>query len=157
MSLPAGIKTTWLPVALSRQVQAKPLKRRIAGEAIVLWRSKDGIRALRDRCPHRNYPLSAGSVENGALTCPYHGWRFDGDGRCIEIPGCTLDANSKLKAETIAVAELDGAVFVRLEGGRDDGWIDALPPMPDTPDVDHFWWAMRPETARVFDALDNVL
>ena len=157
MTLPAGIDSAWLPVALSRQVHARPLKRRVASQAIVLWRSPDGIRALRDRCPHRNYPLSAGRIENGKLTCPYHGWRFDSDGRCVEVPGCALDTGSRLKAESVAVAELDGAVFIRLQDGPDDAWRDTLPPMPDGPRFDHFWWTMRPETARVFDALDNVL
>ena len=153
MTLPADLDTTWLPVALSRQIGQKPLRREVAGQAIVLWRSASGIRAFRDRCPHRNYPLSQGRVDDGHLVCPYHGWRFDGDGACVEVPGCARDGLSKLGAETVAVAELDGAVFVRLAG---EAAFDP-PPMPDSPDFDHFWWPQRPTPARVYDALDNVL
>ncbi len=153
MTLPADLETTWLPVALTRQVGRKPLRRDVAGQAIVLWRSPAGIRAFRDRCPHRNYPLSQGHVTDGYLVCPYHGWRFDGDGDCVEVPGCAAEGLSKLGAEPLGVAELDGAVFVRLAG---EAPFD-LPPMPDGPDVDHFWWPQRPTPARVYDALDNVL
>ena len=161
MTLPADLETTWLPVALARSIKAKPVRREVAGHPIVLWRSPDGIRAFRDRCPHRNYPLSEGRVENGQLVCAYHGWRFSGDGACNEVPGCARDGLSRqnlsrLGAEPLAVAELDGAVFVRLAGGVDD-WASILPPMPGGADFDHFWWAQRPTPARVYDALDNVL
>jgi phenylpropionate dioxygenase-like ring-hydroxylating dioxygenase large terminal subunit len=157
MTLPADIETTWLPVALARHVGAKPVRREIAGHALVLWRSPAGIHAFRDRCPHRNFPLSKGRVEGGQLVCPYHGWHFTGEGACAEVPGCARDGLSRLGAETLAVEELDGAVFVRLNGGEDRNWAATLPPMPDTPDFDHFWWAQRPTRARVYDALDNVL
>ena len=153
MTLPADLETTWLPVALARQIGRRPLRREVAGQAIVLWRSPDGVHAFRDRCPHRNYPLSQGRVANGQLVCPYHGWRFTGDGGCIEVPGCARDNLSKLGAETVAVAELDGAVFIRLAGDA----AFAAPPMPDSADFDHFWWPQRATPARVYDALDNVL
>ena len=153
MTLPANLETTWLPVALARQIGRKPLRREVAGQAIVLWRSSTGVHAFRDRCPHRNYPLSQGRIEDGHLVCPYHGWRFGGDGGCVEVPGCARDTLAKLGAETVAVAELDGAVFVRLAG---DAAFDA-PPMPDSPDFDHFWWPQGATPARVYDALDNVL
>ena len=153
MTLPANLETTWLPVALARQILRKPLRREVAGQAIVLWRSKTGVHAFRDRCPHRNYPLSHGRIEDGQLVCPYHGWRFNSDGGCVEVPGCPRDTLGKLGAETVAVAELAGAIFVRLAG---DAAFDA-PPMPDSPDFDHFWWPQRATPARVYDALDNVL
>ena len=42
--------------------------------------------AAPDRCPHREAPLSAGFVEDGCLVCPYHGWKFGDDGRCVKVP-----------------------------------------------------------------------
>ncbi len=153
MILPANLETTWLPVALGRQVRNKPLRREVAGVPIVLWRSKTGITAFKDRCPHRNYPLSEGRVEEGKLICPYHGWAFQPDGACADVPGCAGDV-SRLGAETIAVREAHGVIFVCLQPGPQP---PDLPPMPEGPDYDHFWWAMKPEAARVFDALDNVL
>ncbi len=152
MKLPANIDTTWLPVALSRQVRARPLKRELAGITLVVWRGADGIAAFRDRCPHRNYPLSEGRVENGRLVCPYHGWAFRADGACTDVPGCAAEPG-RLKAETLGVMERFGVVFVCL---KPQGEPD-FPDMPEGADYDHFWWAMQPEDARVFDALDNVL
>ncbi len=110
--------------------------------------------AFLDRCPHRNYPLSAGRVVEGRLVCPYHGWTFTGDGACADVPGCAGDL-SRLGAETVGVHEAMGVVWACL---KPRGPCEAgLPPMPEGPDYDHFWWAMKPERARVFDALDNVL
>lgn len=143
-----------MPVALSRKVKAKPVKVRIAGMPVMLWRSAKGVSALIDRCPHRNYPLSQGRVENGRLVCPYHGWAFERDGACAEVPGCAGDL-SRLGAEAVGVHEAHGAVFACLKPQASCG--ESLPPMPEGADYDHFWWAMKPERARVFDALDNVL
>lgn len=128
---------------------------KVAGEALVLWRSKDGVHAFRDRCPHRNYPLSEGKVENGRLTCPYHGWAFDGGGACVEVPGCAASQLKRLTAETVSVSEQHGVVFACLK--PEANCASSLPETPDGPDYDHFWWAMKPQRARVFDALDNVL
>lgn len=54
---------------------------------VVLFRDGGGqARCLVDLCPHRSTPLSLGLERDGALECPYHGWRFDGDGRCVRLP-----------------------------------------------------------------------
>lgn len=59
----------------------------LLGEKIVLWLDAEGKpAAAQDRCCHRTAPLSLGTVENGAIVCPYHGWTFNRDGRCIRIP-----------------------------------------------------------------------
>ena len=60
---------------------------RLLGEDIVLWRSGDDHHALRDLCVHRGTRLSLGKVVRGAaLECPYHGWTYGADGRCILMP-----------------------------------------------------------------------
>ncbi len=65
------------------------LGRTIAGERVVFCRRADGsVFALDDRCPHRRAPLSLGEMTGGCnLRCPYHGITFDGDGRCVHVPG----------------------------------------------------------------------
>jgi phenylpropionate dioxygenase-like ring-hydroxylating dioxygenase large terminal subunit len=153
--LPAGIEKAWLPVALSRQVGPRPMPVKIVGVPLVLWRSAKGVHAFRDRCPHRNYPLSQGKVETGRLVCPYHGWAFTGDGACVEVPGCAASELKRVTAETVGVSEQHGVVFVSLKPESD--CANTLPDMPEGPDYDHFWWPMKPQRARVFDALDNVL
>lgn len=60
----------------------------LGGVAFALFRAPDGSpRAVIDACPHRAHPLSEGRVGPGGLTCAYHGWRFNADGACIDVPG----------------------------------------------------------------------
>lgn len=80
----------WYPVARSFDVQGGPVPVTVLGRRLVLWRAAGGeVTAVPDRCPHREAPLSAGSVADGCLVCPYHGWTFDGSGRCVRIPSAT--------------------------------------------------------------------
>ena len=72
--------------------------------------------ALLDRCPHRNVPLSYGTVEEGLLQCCYHGWRFDGSGACRAIPGLTGESDPDKRARratAFPTAEHDGFVWVQ--------------------------------------------
>jgi phenylpropionate dioxygenase-like ring-hydroxylating dioxygenase large terminal subunit len=70
------------PVLRADQLRDKPVRVTIAGEHYALFRTADGTpAAVRDRCPHRFAPLSAGTVRaDGRLACPYHGWHFDAQG-----------------------------------------------------------------------------
>ena len=55
--------------------------------SIALFRADDGsFRAVENRCAHRQLKLSLGEVRGCRLVCAYHGWQYDGDGRCVEIP-----------------------------------------------------------------------
>lgn len=155
--LPESLKRSWQMVALSRELRRRPLARTVAGTPLVLFRDPGGrAAALIDRCPHRNYPLSEGRMVEGALQCPYHGWRFGADGACVEVPGCGLDpaAGARLAATPVEVLERHGAILVRLEPGG-----------PDLPDLgpwgaaghDHFWWSQGVWRGRALDALENVL
>src|SRR6201981_3871551 len=57
------------------------------GEPILIGRDAAGtVFALRDLCPHRGVPLSAGAFDGREVECCYHGWRFDTSGRCTAIP-----------------------------------------------------------------------
>ncbi|HEY9219599.1 MAG TPA: aromatic ring-hydroxylating dioxygenase subunit alpha [Phenylobacterium sp.] len=155
--LPPSIATSWQLVCLSRELRAGPLARTLAGRPIVLFRAKGQAAALVDRCPHRNYPLSEGKVRDGALECPYHGWRFDAAGACVEVPGCSLEGEQtdRLSADPLAVIERNGAVFVRLS----DGGPADLPDLGvwDAEGHDHFWWAQGRWRGRPLDAIENVL
>ncbi|MCS6782097.1 MAG: aromatic ring-hydroxylating dioxygenase subunit alpha [Gloeomargarita sp. SKYBB_i_bin120] len=77
----------WYAVALSRELGKKPLAVQIWGQKIVLFRNQQGeVHALENRCPHRGVQLSSGYVQSDAIVCVYHGWQFDGQGRCVAIP-----------------------------------------------------------------------
>lgn len=81
------LQNYWYVVAESLDVSIAPLAVRLLGGDYVVWRSTDGaIVAAPDRCPHREAPLSAGTVVDGCLACPYHGWTFGDGGRCVEVP-----------------------------------------------------------------------
>ena len=78
--------STWHAVALSRKVGTRPHRVMLDGQPFVLFRSGKALHCLTDRCPHRFAPLSQGRVIDDAIECPYHGWRFDGGGRCRSMP-----------------------------------------------------------------------
>ena len=83
-----ALKDYWYVACLSRALRPdRPLARTIFGTPLVLFRDTHGqAAALHDRCLHRHARLSAGRVINGCLACPYHGWTYDGAGRCVNIP-----------------------------------------------------------------------
>src|ERR1700751_5600229 len=82
----------WHPVALSDEVGPEPVAIRLLGQGWGLCRLGGGIAAFADACPHRRARLSAGQISDGVLQCTYHGWRFGGDGRCVEIPALEAGA-----------------------------------------------------------------
>src|ERR1700758_2009501 len=88
----------WYFAVLSSELKPGKLSRQeILGEPVMLGRSPQGqVFALRDICPHRAAPLSAGrfTSEPGggqSVECPYHGWRFGADGACTAIPSLVDD------------------------------------------------------------------
>jgi phenylpropionate dioxygenase-like ring-hydroxylating dioxygenase large terminal subunit len=89
----AALRGCWFPVVDSADVGMTPVAVRLLGEDLVLWRSENGeVVVAPDRCPHREAPLSIGSLENGVLSCGYHGWGFSDGGRCVAIPSSGPDA-----------------------------------------------------------------
>lgn len=155
--LPESIAASWQMVALSGDLGARPIARTVANRPIVLFRSGGKAVAFQDRCPHRNYPLSEGRVSDGAIQCPYHGWRFGPDGDCVDVPGCKLEEGQgrRFAAQPVAIVERNGAIFVKAVG--DD--------LADFPDLgvwgaeghDQFWWAQGVWRGRALDAVENVL
>mgnify|MGYP001598479160 CR=1 FL=1 len=106
----------------------------LLGEPVLIGRMKDGTAfALRDICPHRGVPLSAGKVmPEGAVECPYHGWRFRADGQCALIP--SLVGGEAVRAESIRVRaypvrEQDGLIWVYMAAeGREAAIPRGEPP-----------------------------
>ena len=78
----------WYPIAASDEVRDdKPLRVELMGLRYVTFRTDDGqAHVLRDVCVHRGGSLGKGWVREGGVVCPYHGWRFGGDGKCQHIP-----------------------------------------------------------------------
>lgn len=77
----------WYAGALDHEVSRTPLARTIADNQVVLYRKEDGTAvALEDRCWHRLVPLSMGKLDGDNIQCPYHGLRFNPEGRCTFMP-----------------------------------------------------------------------
>jgi nitrite reductase/ring-hydroxylating ferredoxin subunit len=111
----------WYVLAASDELTAAPLPRALFDIPIALFRDGAGVaRALLDRCPHRNVPLSGGRVVRGEIECPYHGWRFDGEGQCRHVPCLVGDASAKARnAPAFPVRERDGYVWVMPVAGAE--------------------------------------
>ena len=89
-----------LPVEYDRAVRpGQAVEVRFQGTSIALYRGRDGrLRALEDRCAHRQLKLSHGVVEGCNLTCVYHGWSYDGGGRVVGVDH-DLFGHPKLKVQ----------------------------------------------------------
>lgn len=112
-----ALRGCWFPVGDSDDLSDEPVAVRLLGEDLVLWRRADGaIEVAPDRCPHREAPLSGGTVANGVLTCSYHGWGFGDDGTCVSIPSsgsvATVPPTAHLSCRH--ARELYGLVWVCL-------------------------------------------
>lgn len=81
------IANRWYAILSSFKLRSSPVAARRFGLPMVVWRSADGsVAAAVDECPHRRAKLSPGRVVDGCVECPFHGFRFDGDGACTAIP-----------------------------------------------------------------------
>src|ERR1700712_3492728 len=96
-----GRSSSWFPVARSTEVGTTPLPVGAGGSAFVVVRLRPGgeVSAFPARCLHRLVPLAAATVVDGTLQCPYHGWRFDAEGRCAEIPSLGTDGTPPPRAD----------------------------------------------------------
>ena len=86
-------------------------------QPLAIFRGEDGSpTAILDRCPHRGAPLSAGRVEEGCIRCPYHGWRLDVAGACVEIPGLPkAPAGGWPGVKHFHTREMHGLIWIRMD------------------------------------------
>jgi vanillate O-demethylase monooxygenase subunit len=108
-----ALRHCWHPVARSGDVTDQPHGVMLLGEPWALYRVDGLVRAVVDRCPHRHCPLTLGRCEAGILRCAYHGWRFDKDGRCIEIPALGARADRA----TLELRRVLGDLVAAVEAG----------------------------------------
>jgi len=118
-------QSNWYAVALSRTVGSKPHRVLIDGQPFVIFRSGNALHCLTDRCPHRFAPLSLGRVIDGTIQCPYHGWRFDGGGRCRGVPGL-LEQTPNIAVPTHAVREQNGLIYISSGDQRGEPYSGVL-------------------------------
>lgn len=106
----------WYPLYLTKNVpEDAPLGLTVFEKQIVLYRDAAAqLRCYEDRCPHRLAKLSEGQLVDGRLECLYHGWQFEGEGKCVKIP--QLPAGAKIPKQacvrTYEVRDSQGVVWV---------------------------------------------
>jgi len=138
------LRNRWYVAALSTEISDRPLARTIACQPIVLYRDTKGAAiALEDRCAHRQAPLSLGEVVGDHIQCGYHGFTFDGDGRCVRVPSQKqVPPNACIRA--YPVIEKQGFVHVWTgDPGREDSDRPYDFPFPDRPELHARYASLR--------------
>ena len=120
----------WVPACMSSELAADgpPLRLLLLGEKLIAFRDSSGRVGIMDhRCPHRCASLFFGRNEEGGLRCVYHGWKFDTEGNCLDMPNVQPDRSfaRKLKARAYRTAERGGLVYVYMGAAKE------APPLPE--------------------------
>jgi nitrite reductase/ring-hydroxylating ferredoxin subunit len=143
------LRRFWVPALLAEEVaepQCAPVRLTIMHENLVVWRDADGrLGALEEHCAHRQASLYFARNESresrdGAcgLRCVYHGWKYDIDGRCIDMPNEPAQSRFKehIRIKSYPVAERGDVVWIYLGPG------ESIPALPDLE------WAVVPQNQR---------
>lgn len=114
---PSHLRNIWYYALPSIELKAgKMIAKTLLGEPILFARTKGGqVFALRDVCPHRAMPLSKGWFDGERVQCCYHGWVFDKDGVCQDIPWLLGHENvdpTKVKVRSYPVHEAQGNIWI---------------------------------------------
>src|SRR6476659_6616936 len=116
----------WLPLCLSEEVaqsDGAPVRARLLGEDLVVFKDSNGkIGVLDERCPHRGASLVYGRNEECGLRCLYHGWKFDADGKCLDMssePGGGASIRDAMRTKAYPAREGGGFVWIWM-GPREE-------------------------------------
>jgi phthalate 4,5-dioxygenase oxygenase subunit len=121
----------WIPAALAEEFpepDGAPIRLRLLGEDLVAFRDSNGDIGIVDAfCPHRRAPMFFGRNEECGLRCVYHGWKFDTDGTCVDMPSEPPDSLFKSKVTIAAYPTWEGGGIVWVYMGPPE----LRPPLPD--------------------------
>lgn len=126
-----GYREYWYPAVEDKRIGRKPVALRLLGDQVVFFRDTENkVAALSDTCPHRGAFLSGGIGKGrgncefkGFITCPYHGYTFDGKGTCVAAltDGPDSKLQPKIKARHYPTRTHRGVVYI---------WMGATEPVP---------------------------
>jgi phenylpropionate dioxygenase-like ring-hydroxylating dioxygenase large terminal subunit len=132
----------WIPAMLADDLtghDCAPVRVTLLGENLVAFRDTDGkIAFIGEQCPHRGASLFLGRNEEHGLRCVYHGWKFDVEGNCVDMPSEPADSNfrEKIRATCYPGLELGGLIWIYM------GPHSLMPPSPELE------WAVVPDNQR---------
>jgi nitrite reductase/ring-hydroxylating ferredoxin subunit len=121
----------WMPAIRSDELPAPdcpPLRVRLLGEDLIGFRMTSGrVGLIEDACPHRGASMFWGRNEEEGLRCVYHGWKFDAEGACVDMPSEPAESNFKAKVRSRAypTRERNGIIWAYM------GPRETPPPLPD--------------------------
>ena len=121
----------WLPILLSEELpgpDCPPVRVEILSERLIAFRDTEGRLGLIDEfCPHRGPSLWFARNEECGLRCPYHGWKFDVNGQCVDVPSEPAESGyaKKIKLTSYPCIEKGGIIWTYM------GPEDRKPPEPE--------------------------
>lgn len=135
------LRQYWLPVLIGDELQpdGDVLRIRLLCEDLIAFRDTSGeVGVLAANCPHRGADLFYGRNEEQGLRCPYHGWKLDVHGACVDMPSEPPDSTlkDKVRHKSYPCSERNSAIWVYM------GRLPVPPPLPDLE------WNLVPETNR---------
>ena len=130
----------WMPALLSEElpeIDGDPVKITILGEFLLAFRDSNGRVGIVDRrCPHRGADLFFGRNENCGLRCVYHGWKFDVDGNCVELPTAPKGSRFKEKVTLLSYPTKETAGII---------WVFMGPKTSELPEIPKQEFTLLPE------------
>lgn len=121
----------WLPVTSLRALETQnPIGVRVLGQDIVVWKSNDAVLVWQDLCVHRGTRLSLGRVRENTIQCPYHGWTYNAQGKCIHMPAHPEQTPpDRAQVKTFRAQVVYDVVWMCLDEPRSD--VPAFPEWSD--------------------------
>jgi nitrite reductase/ring-hydroxylating ferredoxin subunit len=130
------IREYWIPVLTPDDLvpDGPPLRIRLLGENLIAFRATNGDHGLiQNACPHRGASMFFGRNEEDGLRCVYHGWKFDTNGTCVDMPSEPAESNFKNKVRTRAYpcVERNGVIWTYMGTRTEPPPLPGLPPNLD--------------------------
>jgi phthalate 4,5-dioxygenase oxygenase subunit len=138
----ALLRRYWIPALLAAELpepDCPPVRVKLLSERLVAFRDSEGrIGMIDEFCAHRGVSLWFGRNEECGLRCPYHGWKYDVDGQCVDLPSEPEESGmrKRIRLKSYPCVELGGVVWTYM------GPPDLKPPLPG------FEWARVPPASR---------
>ena len=124
-------RSYWTPVLLAEELpenDCPPVRVKVLSERLIAFRDSQGRYGLIDEfCPHRGASLWFGRNEECGLRCPYHGWKFDVAGQCVEVPSEPEASGfaKKIKVTSYPLVDRGGVLWTYM------GPPEQQPPLPE--------------------------
>jgi len=124
-------RSYWLPALLAEELaepDCPPVRLQLLSERLLAFRDTQGRLGVIDEfCAHRGVSLWFGRNEESGIRCPYHGWKYDVNGQCVEVPSEPSESGycNKIKLKSYSLAERGGVIWIYM------GSPELQPPLPE--------------------------